>query len=448
MEHGRNNRVLFVEDDPVFTKMVGDFLTRKGFEVSPFSRVSEAIRELKTHKYDLLLLDFRLPDGEGLEVLQAARVQWGHIPSVIMTSVHDIRVAVRAMKAGAVDYITKPVNQDELLMIIRQALVGDSNNTEAVSAVNVETHVEGETAASAFIYEQVALVAPTEMCVLIQGESGTGKEYIARRIHRESRRSEGPFLALDCGALTRDLAGSAFFGHVKGAFTGADQDKKGVFQEARGGTVFLDEIGNLPYEVQVKLLRALQERHIIPVGSSRELPMDIRLIAATNEALDLRVAEGEFRADLFYRLNEFPLRVPPLRERLEDLPLFIDHFIKQANGDLDRQVRHLNPMVMAMFRDYDWPGNLRELRNVIRRAVLLCREDTIRPEVLPAEMFRAGGITEDATDLRSQREKSERELVLETLRSCDNNKSRAAQKLGIDRKTLYNKMHRYGIPFR
>jgi len=441
------SNVLFVEDDPVFLKMVTTFLERKGFAVAACSRFREAEKIIGQHTFDLLLLDYRLPDGTGLDVLQAARRQHGHVPAVIMTSLNDIRTAVRAMRAGAFDYITKPVNHEELLMVLHEALrTPGAPAAEKHPAANPGAHLSGRSAAAQELYRMAKVVAPTDMSVLILGESGTGKEHIARTIHAQSNRATGPFVAIDCGVQSNELAVSELFGHLKGAFTGAASDKKGKFEFAKGGTLFLDEVGNLPYEVQVKLLRALQERVITPLGGNREISVDVRILAATNESLPERVQEGAFREDLFHRLNEFSLIMPALRDRHEDLPDFFAFFIEQANRDLNKSVRGLTDETRKLLENYDWPGNLRELRNVLKRAVLLTGQGLIGKEALPTDLaLQLYHVPSQEETLRAQRENKEREIIVEALRTCRYNKSKAAEKLNIDRKTLYNKMQLYDI---
>lgn len=442
-------KILFVEDDPAFAKIIELFLKRKGYELHVCHRVKDAGVLVAQQPFDLLLLDYRLPDGTGLDVLRAARQAQGAVPTVIMTSLNDIRTAVKAMRAGAFDYITKPVNQEELLMVLSGALQPQEEPAEGATKAAEGEKIEGSGAAAQELYRLASLVAPTDMSVLILGESGTGKEHIARTIHAQSQRALGPFVAIDCGVQSNELAVSELFGHEKGAFTGAARSKQGKFEAARGGTLFLDEIGNLSYEVQVKLLRALQERVITPLGSNKEITVDVRILAATNEALWEQVQAGAFREDLYHRLNEFSLNVPPLRHRLEDLPEFVRFFVEQSNRDLNKNVSGLTEETWALLQAYDWPGNLRELRNVIKRAVLLTGEGLIGKEALPLDLamrlYQAPAINDD--DLRAQRESKEREVIIEALRTCQFNKTKAADLLKIDRKTLYNKMNRYGISF-
>jgi two-component system response regulator HydG len=295
--------------------------------------------------------------------------------------------------------------------------------------------------------QYITLVAPTTMSVLIMGESGTGKEYVACRIHQESNRSEGPFVALDCGVLSNELAASELFGHLKGSFTGAINDKIGQFEIANGGTLFLDEIGNLSYEVQIKLLRALQEKSIKKVGGKKDVVVDVRIIAASNDDLLESVKHQGFREDLYHRLNEFILEVPALRDRGEDIDLFADYFLDRSNEELSKHVSGFNPSVKAVFHEYSWPGNIREMKNVIKRAVLLCTSKEINEDCLPLEILHQPDSSKQVTsgDLRKQTESQEREIILSILEKTRYNKSKAAELLRIDRKTLYNKMKQYGI---
>lgn len=303
------------------------------------------------------------------------------------------------------------------------------------------TYIKGTSRDSDKLYEYIRLVAPTMMTVLITGESGSGKEYIARLIHNQSKRQDAPFVAVDCGAIPKDLAASEFFGHVKGAFTGAVSDKTGYFVQANGGTIFLDEIGNLSYDVQIQLLRALEERKVKPVGSNKEIAFDVRIISATNENLAKAVAEGSFREDLFHRLNEFSIKALSLRERKEDIPVFANHFLAAANEELGKDVIGFEDAVMDVFRRYNWPGNLREMRNVVKRATLLCQGEFIGMEHIPSELSEVKDA--DIEDFALKREKNEVDLIREALAKCNNNKSEAARLLKIDRKTLYNKMKLY-----
>jgi two-component system response regulator HydG len=424
--------------------MLRDFLLKHGHQPDAVKDVKSGLRQLETETYALLLLDYRLPDGNGLNVLAKARESGASTPAIIMTSFDDIRTAVKAIRSGAFDYITKPVNPEELLMVMASAMEEDV----LAPSADEPGYIRGDGPLAAKLHEYIDLVSPTDMSVIIQGESGTGKEYAARCIHRGSKRAQGPFVAIDCGALSRDLASSELFGHTKGAFTGAALDKKGLFEAARGGTLFLDEIGNLSYDTQVKLLRALQEKVIQPLGSTRQVPVDVRLIAASNEDLLSSVRKGDFRQDLYHRLNEFKIQVPPLRERGSDIDLFIRYFIHAAGEQLQRKVKDVSPEVREVLRRYDWPGNLRELRNVVKRMVLLAKGDIAGMECLPDDMevsVTEFGPPDPGTDLKALQEAHERTLIEKTLQQVKYNKSKAAKLLNIDRKTLYSKLERYGI---
>ena len=320
----------------------------------------------------------------------------------------------------------------------------DKQKVEAeVSSSGTPKYLEGKSEASRQLYNYVSLVAPTPMSVLILGASGTGKEYVARRIHQQSPRADKPFFALDCGAIPKDVAASEFFGYKKGAFTGADQDKKGAFETANGGTLFLDEVGNLSYEVQVQLLRALQERKVRPLGSTEEIAIDIRLVCATNENLAQGVDDGKFREDLYHRINEFTVYMPELKDRGTDLFLFADLFIRQANEELGRQVSGLDDKASERIAAYDWPGNLRELNNVMKRATLLAKGSYITVDELQQSMNQLRPTVTAAVPLRD--EQSERQRIEAAIQATDGNKSKAAQLLGVDRKTLYNKLKKYDI---
>ena len=440
-------RILILEDDTTFAQLLEGFLTKNKHEVTLSTHVKQSFKFIAEEKFDLLLIDFRLPDGTGLDVLTYIRNLGLSTPLIIMTSFNDVRTAVKSMQMGAFDYITKPVNPDELLMVIKSSLAkNDSKHVEIKE--NDADFIRGKSAAADKLYEYIALVAPTDMSVIIQGESGTGKEYAARILHQESKRSAKPFVAIDCGALSKDLAASELFGHIKGAFTGALNDKKGQFEAANGGTLFLDEVGNLSYEVQIKLLRALQERVIQPLGSTRQIAVDVRIITATNDDLANSIQQGEFREDLYHRLNEFKIQLPALRNRGADLVLFINHFIVLANRDLDRQVKGISSEAKSLLLNYDWPGNLRELSNVIKRMVLLTSGDIAQIQALPEEMTIAvhqQTAPGSSSDLKALNEQTEKSLITETLIRVKYNKSKAAKMLNIDRKTLYAKMERYGI---
>lgn len=462
-------QILIVEDDLAFGTMLQTWLKKKGFDVEKVTNVGAAARWLTEGGADsvnLILSDLRLPDHDGLFLLTWMRKRNIAVPFIVMTHYAEVQNAVLAMKSGAADYIAKPVQPDILLQKINDALQAASvatpvsqpvsaasapvsvsstnaaaSDTTANASASVPKYLEGRSEASRQLYDYVRLVAPTPMSVLILGASGTGKEYVARRIHELSARKGKPFFALDCGAIPKDVAASELFGHKKGAFTGADADKRGAFEVANGGTLFLDEVGNLSYDVQVQLLRALQERRIRPVGGDRELKVDIRLVCATNENLEQAVAEGRFREDLYHRINEFTIYMPQLRERGNDIFLFADLFIRQANAELQRQVDGLDAAAAELLVQHSWPGNLRELNNVMKRAVLLARGR----QITAAELQQAMGPVRQNAVPTLHDEADERQRIEEALRQTGGNKAKAARLLGIDRKTIYNKMEKWGM---
>lgn len=452
--------ILIVEDDIAFGTMLQTWLRKKGFEVDKATSVGAAVKLLVDNAANLVLSDLRLPDHDGLRLLKWMRDHDNNAPFIVMTNYAEVQNAVLAMKSGAADYIAKPVQPDILLQKIKDAL--SAANAQPVQTVATPTapdkpvrnklvksqkredsprYIEGKSEASRQLYSYVELVAPTPMSVLILGASGTGKEYVARRIHELSQRHDRPFFALDCGAIPRDVAASEFFGHKKGAFTGADTDKRGAFEMANGGTLFLDEVGNLSYDVQVQLLRALQERRIRPVGGTEEIPIDIRLVCATNENLAEAVADGGFREDLYHRINEFTIYMPKLSERGTDLFLFADLFVRHANEELDRDVEGFDSAAAEMLASHPWTGNLRELNNVVKRAVLLTRGKYITP----LELSQAMPPSQPEPTMALHDEDSERSRIVAALRQTNGNKAAAARLLGIDRKTIYNKIERLGI---
>mgnify|MGYP001540742629 FL=1 len=441
--------ILIVEDDITFGMMLKTWLGKKGFEVSSVSTIARARKHIESQTVDLILSDLRLPDHEGIDLLKWMNEQGKAIPLIIMTGYADIQSAVLAMKLGARDYIAKPVNPGELLKKISEALqdspsqVSSSQATSKVTNEGQHSYLEGESDAAKQLYNYVGLVAPTNMSVLINGSSGTGKEYVAHRIHQLSKRNNKPFIAVDCGSIPKELAASEFFGHVKGSFTGALTDKTGAFVAANGGTIFLDEIGNLSYEVQIQLLRALQERKIRPVGSTQEISVDIRLISATNENLEQAIEKGTFREDLYHRINEFTLRMPDLKERKEDILLFANFFLDQANKELDKHLIGFDTKASQALMNYHWPGNLRQMKNIVKRATLLAQGSFITLAELGTELLEAPSF--NTTNMALRNEETEKEHILEALRQTGNNKSKAAQLLDIDRKTLYNKLKLYNI---
>ena len=444
-------KILLIEDDISFCKLLEKFLTKKAYDVTIAFSAAEARTAIKNESFDLILTDLRLPDSDGIGLMSEFKTAYRQIPVVLMTGYSDVNTAVKAIKNGAADYISKPFNPDEVLLVITNALqTSDSEEipvkekkTVKKTASSENEFVRGISVASKKLLDHIHLVSPTDMSVLIIGESGTGKEIIAKSIHQQSLRKNNNFIAVDCGAIPKELAASEFFGHLKGSFTGAISDKMGYFEAANGGTLFLDEIGNLSYENQIQLLRALQERKIKPVGSNKEINVDIRIITATNEDLREAVKNGDFREDLYHRINEFSIQSPSLKDRDEDLMVFADYFLEKANQQLHKEIIGFSPEVVTIFQNYNWPGNLRELQNCVKRATLLTQGDFIKSDVLPAEFFQ---VQQQSTSNGSfSLSDNEKETIIHALSRTQNNKSEAAKLLKITRKTLYNKLKQYNI---
>ena len=460
------NPILLVEDDVVFSKMLSRFLERNGYDVIGCYSLEEAEKNL-TPAIKMIFTDLRLPDGDGINFLKQVKDIFPNLPVVVMTSYAEVSTAVEAMKLGAFDYISKPFQQEDVLNVIKNAQntvfstskpetvetaaplskTDHSSPAKMVKAPKVteeNPYIEGVSPASKKLSKFINLVAPTDMSVLIMGESGTGKEVVAKLIHLKSERRNKPFIAVDCGAIPKEIASSEFFGHVKGSFTGAITDKKGHFEEANGGTIFLDEVGNLSYENQIQLLRALQERRIKPIGSSKEIEVDIRVLAATNEDLLEAVNKGDFREDLYHRLNEFAIKVPSLSERKDDLMIFASYFLEKANEKLHKNVQGFTERAVQKMLNYNWGGNLRELSNVVKRATLLTTTDYISENELPD--FVMSETRHFPTERFSfSTKENERELIIGALHETKNNKTEAAKLLGFTRKTLYNKLKAYNI---
>lgn len=458
--------ILLVEDDVVFSKMLSRFLERNGYDVIGCYSLEEAEKNL-TPAIKMIFTDLRLPDGDGINFLKQVKDIFPNLPVVVMTSYAEVSTAVEAMKLGAFDYISKPFQQEDVLNVIKNAQntvfstpkpetvetaaplskTDHSSPAKIVKAPKVteeNPYIEGVSPASKKLSKFINLVAPTDMSVLIMGESGTGKEVVAKLIHLKSDRRNKPFIAVDCGAIPKEIASSEFFGHIKGSFTGAITDKKGHFEEANGGTIFLDEVGNLSYENQIQLLRALQERRIKPIGSSKEIEVDIRVLAATNEDLLEAVNKGDFREDLYHRLNEFAIKVPSLSERKDDLMIFASYFLEIANEKLHKNVQGFTERAVQKMLNYNWGGNLRELSNVVKRATLLTTTDYISENELPD--FVMSETRHFPTERFSfSTKENERELIIGALHETNNNKTEAAKLLGFTRKTLYNKLKAYNI---
>ena len=439
-----SKKILIVDDDVAFGVMLKTWFQKNSWETVLASNLDQAVSASKTAQFDLILSDLRLPDGDGIMFLTSLREKNIMTPFIIMTGYADVQTAVNAIKMGAFDYLKKPITPTMLEQKIVSALSQENKAApKAKTEVTAKTMVKGGSPVIQRVYKHVALVAPTKMSVLILGESGTGKEDIARMIHEQSGRKDKPFIAVDCGSLSKELAPSELFGHLKGSFTSAIADKRGVFEEAKGGTVFLDEVGNLPYEVQKQLLRALQEQKVRPVGSAQDINVDVRIIAATNEDLEKAIENGAFREDLYHRINEFSIDVPPLRDRIDDLPEFAYYFLLQADEELGKDVKRISEEAINALKQHRWDGNLRELRNVIRRATLFAENEEITAENLPVLASRRQK-EQDVNDM-ALRPGDEKEQILNALRKARGNKTVAAKLLQVDRKTLYNKMHHYGI---
>ncbi len=465
-------RILIIDDDMDMCTLLSRFLQRNGFETDAVHTGNKGIAKVGEQKFDIVLCDFRLGDKDGKDVLQEIKAINPQIIVIIITGYSDIKTAVDVIKLGAFDYITKPLIPDEVLNVIGKAL--KDNSSGDVKGIETSSHTPGSnlkkkantaSADSEFLvgqapvtkdlYKQIELVAPTNYSIILYGESGTGKEVVAKTIHQYSDRRDKPFIAMDCGTLSKELAGSELFGHVKGAFTGALNDKEGHFEMANGGTLFLDEVTNLSYEIQAALLRVVQERKFRRVGGSKEMSLDIRVIVASNENLQDAYRKGKFREDLYHRFNEFSIIIPPLRNRKDDIPLFADFFLLKAISELNKDIEGFEPEVVKLFMDYSWPGNLREFRNVIRRAALLTTSKFISAKSLPWEITNASVLVASAetnnnnasstmvnkeSDLRNAASLAEYETIMNVLKQVNFNKTKAAEILKIDRKTLYNKL--------
>jgi two-component system response regulator HydG len=499
------HKILVIDDDPDMCLLLKRFLQRHSFEVVDVTSGKKALQWLELNSPDLILCDLRLDDMNGSDVLAKVKVSTPAVPFIIITGYSDVKTAVDVMKLGAYDYVTKPLYPDEILVTIKQALAQPNNKpqnepsvdglekkhipTNGVAAKNTGSFLSGQYifgSSPVFqqILRQIALVAPTNYSVIIYGESGSGKEVIASEIHKQSKRAKQPFIAIDCGALSKELASSELFGHEKGSFTGALNQKIGSFELANGGTIFLDEIANLSYDVQVSLLRVVQERKMRRVGGIKDIELDVRILVASNERLWDASRKGKFREDLYHRFNEFSINVPPLRERKEDIEIFAAHFLQLTNDELSKNVKGFSKDVMNIFKSYVWYGNLREMKNVVKRATLLTDGDFVEAISLPFEITNyyklnpMPAATEEVAEeviskepdtevtivehnqgttkipetsknnilnLKAASIDAEFETIMEALKKVNFNKSKAAQLLNIDRKTLYNKMKEYQL---
>jgi two-component system, NtrC family, response regulator HydG len=492
-------RILVIDDDTDICLLLRRFLTKNNYEVAIAHDGNSGLNLLQEFRPDLVMTDFRLGDMDGGTILSKIKEKFPSIPVLIITGYSDIKIAVNVMKLGAYDYITKPLFPDEILLTIKKAL--ESTETQAGSmqsevegnngkentqegkkkTAKAPRYIFGDGEESNYLLKQIKLVAPTNYSVLIYGESGSGKESVAQEIHLHSKRVNQPFVAMDCGAISKDLAGSELFGHEKGAFTGALNQKIGHFELANGGTIFLDEVANLPYEVQVLLLRVVQERTMKRIGGTKEIPLDVRILVASNEKLIETSKKGKFREDLYHRFNEFSIDVPPLRDRKDDIMTFAQFFLDQTNAELGKKVKGFSADVIENFMTYAWYGNLREMKNVIKRATLLTDGDWIESKTLPFEISNyskllfndspqyspqapvvqqfiqpvsvpvasvsdvSSNINNTKPTLKSAAVEAEHDMILKILKEVNFNKSKAARMLGIDRKTLYNKMRIFDL---
>lgn len=480
------SRIMIIDDDRDMCMLLNRFLTGKGFETAVVHKGADALKWLSANKADLVLCDYKLDDMTGAELLPEIKQVGNNVPVIMITAYSDVKSAVTAMKNGAYDYIVKPLLPDEILLTIQKTLANaggqqtaqadkpaaKGNGSMAVPQAapkangKTEQYVESSSPAIQKVLEQIRLVAPTNYSVIIYGESGSGKEAIAQQIHRKSARADKMFVAIDCGALSKELAASELFGHEKGSFTGALFQKIGSFEVANGGTIFLDEIANLSYDIQVSLLRVIQERSIKRLGGTKDIPLDIRIIIASNEPLWKATKEGKFREDLYHRFNEFNINVPPLRERKEDIMFFAKYFLNLTNAELGKNIEGFSAEAEHILNEYAWPGNLRELKNVIKRATLLSEGSLIETKALPFEIvnhkklaaFETGEPKVNMADdiappvhagstnrLKDASADTEYEIILGVLKQTNYNKTKAAQILNIDRKTLYNKLNQYKL---
>ncbi|MGZ8847222.1 MAG: sigma-54-dependent transcriptional regulator [Pyrinomonadaceae bacterium] len=440
-----NARILIVDDEAVVRDSLGDWFRDEGYDVETADSAKVALEKLAGASWDIFLLDVRMPGIDGLELQRKLKEAQPEATVIIMTAYASVESAVEAMKQGAYDYIIKPFNPDDLEHTIQKAverkqLVSENKQLRTkIDELNLLHEIVGTSAATRRLLEQVAMVSASDTTVLIRGESGTGKELIARAIHANSARRYMPIVAVNCGALSEGVLESELFGHEKGAFTGAQYRRKGKFEMADGGTLFLDEIGDIGLKTQVDLLRVLEEKKIFRVGGNVEIPVNFRLIAATNKNLETMNTEGKFREDLYYRINVFSITIPPLRERREDIPLLADHFLKKFARSMNRPMNRISAEAERVLTDYEWPGNVRELQNAIERAVLVCRTPKIEADDLPLNVNH----TNSAAG-RSLAE-IERQHIKRTLEETGWNIYRAARLLEIDRVTLYNRIKKYGF---
>ncbi len=469
-----SKKILIIDDDMDLCTLLGKFLSKNGYEVDMAYSGNKGIAKFAEGKFDLVICDYRLGDMEGINVLTALRKENPSAKVLMITGYSDIKTAVEVIKMGAYDYIVKPLIPDEVLSVVNKAIQATSpiataeagnGKIKAVSRPSFgdDEFMIGNAPTTKALYDQIDIVAATNYSIILYGESGTGKEVIAKTIHNRSNRKGKPFIAMDCGTLSKELAGSELFGHVKGAFTGALQDKEGHFELADGGTLFLDEVSNLSLDVQATLLRVIQERKFKRVGGNKEMNTDVRIIVASNENLQEAYRKGKFREDLYHRFNEFSINLPPVRQRLDDILAFAEFFLAKTSSELGKEVAGFEDNVLQTFLQYSWPGNLREFRNVVRRAVLLTAPgEKISAASLPWEITNANALSVAANqekplsvstnpitapkkelDLKDAASRAEYETIMAVLQQVNFNKKKAAEMLNIDRKTLYNKIKNF-----
>jgi two-component system nitrogen regulation response regulator NtrX len=445
-----SHSILVVDDEVGIRQSLEEILREEGWQTESVATGEECLQALKKKTYDLILLDVWLPGQDGLAVLKQIKQDSNPAPAVIMISGHgNIETAVKATKLGAFDFLEKPLSLDRTVLLIQHALDQlrlATENRRLREQLQKRYQIVGESIPVKALRQQLSLTAPTNGRVLIYGESGTGKELVARALHLQSLRAEAPLVEVNCAAIPEELIESELFGHKKGSFTGASEDKTGKFLQADGGTLFLDEVGDMSLRTQSKVLRALEEQRIEPVGAGKSVEVDTRVIAATNKNLEEEIAEGRFREDLFYRLNVIPFHVPALRERAEDIPLLADYFLEEFADAYGRRKKTLTPETLTALCGYGWPGNVRELRNLLERLVIMVPAESIEPQHLPPELFRPGGRPPaDAATLEEARTGSERELILRKLKENQWIITRTADAIGVDRSHLHRKMRSLGI---
>jgi DNA-binding NtrC family response regulator len=444
-------KILVVDDEQSMTQFLGIVLRKEGYSVTTVNNGKDALERARAEEFDVVITDIKMPGMDGIQLLQGLKKHDPSLPVVIMTAYASQQSAIDAVNLGAYQYLIKNAKNDEIKLVVRNAMEMRRVRTEnlylkrELKRGHEEKTIVGSSEEIVRVFKMVDKVADSDATILIQGESGTGKELIAKEIHYRSRRAQGPFVSINCGAIPRDLLESNLFGHVKGSFTGAVRDAAGLFQVAEGGTFFLDEIGEMPHATQVKLLRALQEREIIPVGGTQPIKIDCRLVAATNADLEKEVAEGRFRADLFYRLNVIPIKLPPLRHRRDDIPLLVDHFLKRQ--DPNGAPKTVSKEALELLMKYDWPGNVRELENVMERALVLDESGVIEgpdlPEKIRFGVQQRGTLVIDSPTMTL--EELEKEYILKVLHHTRWQKKRASEILGINASTLYRKLIGYGF---